>query len=314
MTRPAFPVLEAENRPTVLVADDYEDLRSMVRLCFEDRGWNVREAVDGADALAACRMAPPDLVLLDVNMPRVDGWAVLAELKADSRLRHVPVIMLTTADGPHNIVSGLERGAHDYVRKPFAPVELCARADAALRVKRLQDELRRRNQELDQVSRTDPVTGLGNRFHMKERLAELSSAARRHAEPLAILMLDIDHFKGVNDLFGHPAGDAVLHQVAGRLSATLRREDVAGRWGGDELIAVLPFTDLPSAEAVAERVRLVVQSEPISFSDLAPPLRVTVSVGCASGVADPNVLVVAADKALYAAKRAGRNTVRSYLS
>ena len=310
MAHPAIPNPQAESRPTVLVADDYEDLRSLVRVCLEGKGWIVREAADGADALDSCREAPPDLILLDVSMPRLDGWAVLAELQADSELRHVPVIMLTSAQGPHNIINGLERGAHDFVGKPFAPMELCARADAALRVKRLQDDLRRRNQELDEVSRTDSVTGLGNRFHMKERLGELGSAARRHGEPLAVLMIDIDRFKDVNDLFGHSSGDAVLHEVARRLRGALRREDVAGRWGGDELIAVLPFTDLRAARAAAERVRIAVRSDFIPIGE-GPPLRVTVSVGCAAGVADPAILVEAADEALYEAKRAGRDTVRS---
>lgn len=304
-----YPALQPEIRPTVLVADDFEDLRSMVRLCLEARGWSVREAADGADALDACREAPPDLILLDVNMPRVDGFAVLAELQADSELRHVPVIMLTSADGSDNLVNGLERGAHDFMGKPFAPLELCARADAALRVKRLQDGLRRRNQELDQASRTDPVTRLGNRFHMRDRLGELGSAASRHGQPLAVLMIDIDRFKDVNDHFGHPAGDAVLHEVARRVKSALRREDIAGRWGGDELIVVLPFTDLPAANAVGERVRMAVRSEFIPTGETIP-VRVTVSVGCAAGVADPNVLVQTADEALYEAKRAGRDRVR----
>jgi two-component system cell cycle response regulator len=294
----------------VLVADDFADLRSMVRLCLEGRGWDVREAVDGTAALDACREQPPDLILLDVNMPRLDGWSTLAKLQADSELRHVPVIMLTTADGPQNVAHGLRRGAHDFVAKPFAPLELCARAEAALRVKRLQDELRRRNRELDQVSRTDPVTGLGNRRGVKARLSELASASRRHGQPLAILMIDIDHFKQVNDLFGHTAGDAVLHEVARRLRSSLRREDVAGRWGGDELIAVLPFTDLTAAHAVAERMRVAVGSQSIPVDD-RPPLSVTVSIGCAAGIADPSVLLEAADEALYQAKRAGRNAVRS---
>ena len=303
---PRFPA----GRPTVLVADDYEDLRSMVRFCLEGRGWDVREAADGAEALDACRHQPPDLILLDVNMPRLDGWAVLAELQADSELRQVPVIMLTSADGPQDLVDGLQRGAHDFVGKPFAPLELCARADAALRVKRLQDELRRRNRELDQVSRTDPVTGLGNRWHVRDRMAELGSASRRHKEPVAVLMIDIDHFKEVNDIFGHFAGDAVLHEVAVRLKSALRREDVAGRWGGDELIAVLPFSDLVAAQAVAERVRLAVRSEPVPLDD-GTPHPVTVSIGCASGIADPSILVQAADEALYDAKRSGRDAVRA---
>ena len=315
LTGPVAPAAGSEDRPTVLVADDFDDLRSLIRLCLEGRGWDVREAADGAEALDSCRQTPPDLILLDVNMPRLDGWTVLAQLQADAELRHIPVIMLTSAEGPHSVVDGLERGAHDFVGKPFAPLELCARADAALRVKRLQDELLRRNRVLNEVSRTDALTELGNRRHMKERLGELGSAARRHGEPLAILMIDIDYFKEVNDVFGHAAGDVVLQEVARRVKSALRREDIAARWGGDELIVVLPFTDLPSAHAVGERIRLAVRSEPIAFAGTGEgpgdSTCVTVSVGCAAGFGDPDDLVREADEALYAAKRAGRNTVRS---
>ena len=294
---------EASGGPHVLVADDNADLRALVRLHLEAGGWVVRQAVDGVDALASCRWSPPDLVVLDVQMPRLDGWEVLARLKVDPGVGHVPVIMLTSRCATSDLVDGLRQGAHDYLAKPFAPAELCARADAALRVKRLTDELRRQNVELSRIGRTDWLTGLPNRMHVEERMAELASAARRHVQDLALIMLDIDRFKQVNDELGHPAGDAVLREVAARLRSAVRAEDMVGRWGGDEFVVVLPGTDLQRSRAVAVRLRAAVARAPIDVG-AGRLCRVGASAGSATGN-HVEALVAAADKALYAAKRSG---------
>ena len=300
-----WPVMSAHGRPSILVADDDPDVRNLVRIHFEARGWVVRQAVDGAEAVASCYRRAPDLVVLDVHMPRLDGWEVMARLQADPGLRHVAVIMLTSRHGTPDLVQGLREGAHDYLGKPFAPAELCARADAALRVKRLADELRRDNTVLSHSSRTDWLTGLPNRRHVEERLAELASASRRHHQDLAVVMIDIDSFKKVNDELGHPAGDAVLREVANRLRSVLRAEDLVGRWGGDEFCVVLPGTDVRRAQAVAARLRAAVARSPIDVGERGRLSRVLASAGSAAG-SDPDVLVEAADHALYVAKRAGR--------
>ena len=298
------PEATVRGRPRVLLADDDPGLRDVVRRCLEARGWVVVQAGDGEDALASGRRHPPDLVVLDVRMPRLDGWEVLTQLKSDPRTRGVPVIMLTSRSGTADVVDGLGRGAHDYLAKPFSPLELCARADAALRVKRLADELRHHNVELGHASRTDWLTTLPNRRHLEERLSELASFARRHEQDLGMIMLDIDDFKRVNDDLGHPAGDAVLRGVAERLRAALRAEDMVGRWGGDEFAILLPGSRLGRSRAVGARLRGVVSKVPMDTGGGCLHT-IKISAGCAAG-SDAQTLVETADQALYAAKRAGR--------
>ncbi len=201
--------------------------------------------------------------------------------------------------GPH---------AHDYLRKPFEPSELLARVHAALRTKQLRDELRLRNAELDVMSRTDSLTRLHNRRHLEERLGELVSLLRRHGGELSLLLIDVDHFKRVNDEHGHATGDAVLRVLAARLKDSIRAEDVPGRWGGEEFVVLLPSTGPEGAHAAGERVRLAVATSPFALA--GGGLRVTVSVGVASGIDGGwEGLVQRADAALYAAKEGGRNRV-----
>ena len=202
-------------------------------------------------------------------------------LKADKDLRDTPVVFITAHTETDDVVEGLRLGAHDYLRKPFEPAEVIARVSAAVRVKELQDDLRQRNAELDRISRSDPLTGLANRRHLDEQLAAHAASADRHHHQLSVAVVDIDNFKGVNDTFGHAAGDAVLCEVARRLAASARVEDVVGRWGGEEFIVILPHCDL----------------------DIA--ILVTVSIGCTGG--GDERLVERADAALYAAKKAGRD-------
>jgi diguanylate cyclase (GGDEF)-like protein len=293
----------------VLLVEDSAAIRALVRRMLVAGGHTVVEAARGADALALCRERQPDVVLLDVEMPEMSGWDVLAAMKADPATSDVPVVFLTGRSDTADMVDGLRLGAHDYLRKPCEPTELLARVQAAARVKRLQDELRQRNQELDLLSRTDVLTGLRNRRHVEEYLARLVSLARRHAEPIAVLVADIDHFKSVNDRHGHDAGDAVLREVAGRMVDSVRLEDMVGRWGGEEFLVVLPNTAAQGAAELAERLRQVVAGEPCDLPD-GGTLPVTISLGCAASIMDDAAtLVRSADAALYEAKGSGRNRV-----
>jgi two-component system cell cycle response regulator len=293
----------------VLLVEDSAAIRALVRRMLGAGGHTVVEAAGGAAALAVCREQQPDVMLLDVEMPEMSGWDVLAAMKADPELRDVPVVFLTGRSDTTDIVEGLRLGAHDYLRKPCEPTELLARVQAAARVKRLQDQLRQRNEELDQISRTDALTGLRNRRHVQEYLARLVSLARRNAEPIAVLMVDIDHFKSVNDRHGHDAGDAVLRQVADRMARNIRLEDMVGRWGGEEFLVVLPCTATEGAAELAERLRQVVADEPYRLGD-GDVIPVTISLGCAASLTDDaGALVRSADAALYEAKEAGRNRV-----
>ncbi|TMD03577.1 MAG: GGDEF domain-containing protein, partial [Chloroflexi bacterium] len=189
---------------------------------------------------------------------------------------------------------------------PFESRELFARVSAALRIKALQDELRARNAELETVTRTDALTGIYNRRHLEERLQGVLSSARRHHEPAAVLMIDVDHFKSINDSLGHAGGDAVLREVAERLRHRVRLEDVVGRWGGEEFLVLSAIADADAAAVLAERLRAAIADEPFEIEG-AGRIRVTVSIGCAAGAGDAEALLRQADAALYEAKAQGRN-------
>lgn len=294
----------------ILIVDDSLVIRAVVRASLEDEEYVVTEAEDGALGLAECRRNPPDVVLLDVEMPNLNGMEVLGRLKADPALRDIPVVFLTSRTSTEDIVAALRGGAHDYLKKPFETAELLARVSSASHVKRLQDDLRDRSMALEEMARTDVLTGLFNRRHLDDELRRRHSDARRHHEPLCVLLLDIDHFKHVNDTYGHPVGDLVLCEFARILRSGTRDEDVSGRWGGEEFLVILPRTDLVHAIEVSERIRLEVANTIVIAGDQA--VAVTVSGGCVVGVSDSvEGLLHQVDVRLYRAKGSGRNRIVS---
>ncbi|HEX2040445.1 MAG TPA: diguanylate cyclase, partial [Acidimicrobiales bacterium] len=270
-------------RPLVLVAEDSLVVRAVLRRQLEAHGYDVCEADDGAAALESCRSRRPQVILLDVEMPRLDGHQVLTQLKSDPALADTPVVFLTGRTRTEDVVEALRHGAHDYLRKPFDHAELIARVSAAARVKALQDELRRRNEELDRLARHDTLTGLHNRRHLEEHLHGMVVGSMRRKQAVGVLLIDVDHFKQINDTYGHSVGDEVLTAVAARLEAGLRADDVAGRWGGEEFLVLLPQTELDGAMAVAERMRASVADDPVAVSD-GTSVEVTVSIGCTAAV------------------------------
>lgn len=297
-----------ESAALVLVAEDSLVVRTILRRQLEEYGHRVVEAADGEEALAMVREHLPDVILLDVEMPKLDGHGVLAALRASPDLTDIPVVFLTGRTSTEDVVEGLRLGAHDYLRKPFETAELLARVSAAIRVKVLQDQLRQRNVELNALSRTDPLTGLPNRREIQDRMIAATSAGRRHHQPNALLMVDIDHFKNVNDTHGHDGGDMVLRAVADRLGAACRAEDSAGRWGGEEFLVVAPMTDLAGGARLGERIRTSIGDTAVPVGD-GTDIVVTVSIGVASGFRPAEALLTEADAALYVAKREGRNRV-----
>jgi diguanylate cyclase (GGDEF)-like protein len=291
----------------ILVAEDSLVIRTVVCDQLEEEGYEVVQAVDGESALAMCASTPFDAILLDIEMPGLDGHQVLVRLKADASVSDIPVVFLTGRTSTADMVAGLRAGAHDYLKKPFEPMELIARIAGAVRIKRLQDELRVRNQQLDTLSRVDALTGLNNRRHIDEQLQREVSTARRHQQPLAVLMLDIDHFKQINDRDGHPAGDRALQEFAKRIQAVTRDGDVVGRWGGEEFIIIAPQTNVDQAMTLGERVRTAIADRPIQLDGHS--IVITVSIGCAVGLGTPAELVERADAALFRSKAEGRNRV-----
>jgi two-component system, cell cycle response regulator len=293
---------------TILVAEDSALLRRMLGDVLRAQGWSVLEARDGQAALRAAREEQPHVLLLAREMEGLDGMAVLDALRDDERTRDMPVVFVTGHTDARELAEGLERGAHDYVRKPVDPVELVARIRTALRLRALRDELAARNAELEKLARTDVLTALANRRHADDVLRATIAAARRHNRELVAVLVDIDRFKSVNDAHGHAAGDEVLRTVAARLSGGLREEDLAARWGGEEFLLLLP--DVADAAIVCERLRATIADAPVSLGD-EPAIVVTASFGWAAWRDDEPAesLVMRADTALYAAKDAGRNRV-----
>src|SRR5918999_5761852 len=223
----------------ILIVDDHEDNVEVIRPRLETRGYQIESAADGEEALERVRNSPPDLILLDVMMPRIDGMEVVRRIKADESLPFIPIIMQTALDTVQHKVEGLDAGADDYVTKPINFAELEARVKSMLLIKLLQDELTsanerlaRANEELRRVSVTDGLTGLHNRRNVETLLHEMFEHSVRLHESLACAMFDLDHFKSVNDTHGHQAGDAVLQQLAGILKTSAREIDKVGRYGG----------------------------------------------------------------------------------
>ncbi|MDP9434589.1 MAG: diguanylate cyclase, partial [Actinomycetota bacterium] len=290
-----------DRAPRVLLADDSATVRWIARTVLEAAGYDVVEALDGAQALACARSAPVDVVVLDIEMPVMDGYEAVQALKADPATADVPVVFLTGRSAGDDLVRALDLGGHDYLRKPPDADELLARVTAAVRVKAAQDRLRSRADLLDRTSRTDVLTGLYDRRHMEEQLRAHLAAAARHGHPVSVLLVDVDRFKQVDDNLGHGAGDALLREVARRLSGQLRTEDVLGRWGGEEFLVLAPHTDLAAAGVLAERLRSSLAAAPVPVGGEAVP--VTVSIGGAAaqaGQPGQERLLELADRELYA--------------
>jgi two-component system cell cycle response regulator len=291
----------------VLVADDSGLVRSMMRDHLIAAGFEVLEAQDGDEALTRIRATVPDVVLLDRDMPGRDGLSVLAAMQADASTAAIPVVFVTGRATARELAEGLDRGAHDYVRKPVEAAELVARVRSALRTRRLRDELHERNLQLERMARTDVLTGMVGRGHGAAVLAEACASAAATGERLAVVLADIDHFKQVNDDHGHAAGDAVLRAVADVMRDGLVSGETAVRWGGEEFLLVLPGCATSGALARAERLRHALAAAPVDAGGRRHG--VTVSLGCAvlNPGETPEALVDRADQALYAAKAAGRD-------
>jgi diguanylate cyclase (GGDEF)-like protein len=304
----------------ILIVDDNPDSLEILRARLESWGYRTQTASDGEDALAKIDVSPPDLILLDIMMPRMDGMEVARRVKGNPSLPFIPIIMETALATTESKVEGLDSGADDYITKPIDFAELKARVNSMLRIKRLQVELEDRerelldvNEQLLHMSQTDALTGLDNRRHLEHRLEEMFAHARRFKEPVACVICDLDRFKAVNDTYGHPAGDEVLKQFAQILRSEARSIDRVGRFGGEEFMFLLPGAGTDAAGRFAERVRKQVESHTFTFNGGGTSIRRTASFGVSAWphphIGAPEVLVRTADEALYVAKETGRNRV-----
>ena len=299
---------QVPNPNRVLVIDDNQSIHKLVVARLRPEGLEVIGEDDGERGIERAVSSQPDVILLDIGLPNVDGFEVCRRLKEHPSTRNIPIIFLTGTTDTESKVRGLDLGAVDYVTKPFDQVELRARVRAALRTKRLQDIL-------EQQSFLDGLTGLWNRSYLDRRLESELNVARRYGRPLTLVLADVDHFKRVNDSLGHLFGDIVLQGIAEGLRAYARRSDIVARYGGEEFAILLTDTTLRAALHVSERLRMSAENR--HFEARSEVVSVTASFGVAcsediGGVLTPEELIRAADLALYASKDAGRNCVHMY--
>ena len=292
----------SEDRAKVLVVDDNESNLDVLLGLLD--AYDVIVALDGKSALDLLKYETPDVILLDIVMPGIDGYEVCTRIKADPRWRDIPILFITAKTDETSLVRAFDVGGCDYVTKPFKRRELLARV-------RIQVEYRRAMEELRRVAVTDELTGLPNRRAFFDVATHLFKTARARGTPLAALMLDLDHFKTINDRFGHAAGDEALRRFATCIRIRLSAKQLVGRIGGEEFALLAPGADVTQADELGESFCRAVNA--IDLGSAAPGYRMTVSVGVAhlsEGAADLDALLREADHRLFEAKRNGRNQVR----
>ncbi len=297
----------------LLIAEDNPMSCRMLEASLKKWGHEVVAAHDGNEAWQ-CLQADdaPVLAILDWEMPGIDGIDLCEMVRKLDRTVRPYLILLTARTDKEDLVAGLDAGADDYVSKPFDPDELRARVNAAERILELQLKLLRAEETLRHQANHDALTGLLNRGAIVDQLRREFDRTCRNNEPVAVVMIDLDHFKKVNDTYGHPAGDEVLIELAKRMSDQMRSYEYVGRYGGEEFLAVLAGCDLAGAIQQAERLRHAVADEPFKLPGTLLPITASLGVASSCELRHPSeeLLLQLADTALYRAKDSGRNCVR----
>ncbi|HST54190.1 MAG TPA: diguanylate cyclase [Pyrinomonadaceae bacterium] len=339
MRRVAADASDDERAPVILVADDEPVNLALIKRRLEWEEYEIATAEDGGQAVEIAKRILPDLIILDVMMPVLDGLQACRLIKEDPSTSDIPVIFLSALDDMDTKVNGLSLGANDYISKPFRVEELLARVAVAIRLKRERDrlrqsaeELRRRAEAASEMSVTDALTGLLNRYGLQRALQREMSEARQLRRPLSCLLIDIDYFKHINDTHGHAAGDTALMQVARllldgirrpaelqegerederRAAAAPPRADVVCRYGGEEFLLLAPETQLEGALALAEKIRRAAAERLFGDGERIFPLTLSVGVAELRASESGNDMIARADDALYQAKQQGRNRAKA---
>jgi len=300
---------------SLLIIEDSKATRNQIRDLLQESSLfsHYYEARNGHEAFHTILKEKIDLVICDLEMPEADGFRFMGMLNTRPELRDLPVLMLTVRNDLQDKIKGFEFGVRDYITKPFLPAELLARIKIHLKLKSREDLLRQENENLERMSKTDPLTRLPNRRFLMDTLEAEICRSRRRGAPFSLVMIDLDHFKQINDSYGHPQGDQVLTQLADLLRRHLRDYDAVARYGGEEFALILPATSEEQALIVAERLRQAVGN--MTFSDPMSDRKLTISQGIATfrkftlGTAED--LLRRADEALYQAKQNGRNCIET---
>lgn len=291
----------------ILIAEDDPISRRILEANLLEWGYEVVVASDGGEAWEIIQQPEsPNLIISDWMMPRMDGLALCREIRNMEKSEYIYFIILTAKGEKKDIIKGLEAGADDFLTKPFNQQELKYRTRIGERIINLESRIM-------ELANTDPLTGLLNRRAFMERMEQEISRAQREKKPLSLILADIDHFKRVNDTYGHQVGDLVLQQFTNQLTTSARPYDFLGRYGGEEFLVCLPGADGVQAASVAERMRGQIEDMEIMLPDDSRLIRVTASFGRASysieSGEDIDLLIKRADDALYLAKNKGRNCV-----
>lgn len=297
----------------ILIVEDSPTQALNLQLLLEQQGYRVKVASNGKHGLHILQKGFYPIVITDWVMPEMDGFQFCQALRSQEFTGYVYIILLTAKDTRSDIVAGLEAGADDYLIKPVDGAELIARLNTAKRIIRLEHSLRKRNEEIALLSITDPLTRTYNRRYLNEQLPKALSHSFRHGHPLSVAICDIDHFKSINDCYGHQIGDHVLREFAGGIRNVIRDgSDWVVRYGGEEFMIILPETDLSGAHKAAERYRLLTAATPIEYEDKKIKITASFGVACVYPTEEGRnvtveALISAADQCMYRAKQEGRN-------
>jgi len=330
MMNPSTPNPKTAPTGTILVVDDTLANLRLLTAMLGEQGYRVRPARSGELALMNAQAAPPDLILLDIKMPDMDGYEVCKQLKANPRTRDIPVIFISAIGQTEEKVKAFTFGGVDYITKPFQVEEVLARVRTHLAMYSLQQQLSTANSRLQEsndqlkseiekrvqiesilqvLATTDDLTNLLNRRHFFELAEKEMTRAKRYQQHFSLLIIDIDNFKTINDKYGHLCGDRVLHVVARCIRQNSRNVDISGRYGGDEFVILLPETQPAFTQVFAERLCQIIPTELEEMEEVTIPI--TLSIGIANFSGEANItfdnLLDRADEALYIAKQAGRN-------
>jgi diguanylate cyclase (GGDEF)-like protein len=308
---------------SIVIVDDMPDNLRLLAGILKDWGYKVRPAPNATRALATIQKEPPALILLDIMMPDMDGYEVCRQLKADQRTSDIPIIFLSALNEVFDKVKAFKAGGVDFITKPFQVEEVLARVRTHLIIRAQQEALAKKNQELEkknsliteqakkleQLATKDHLTGLSNRRDFQDKTNREVERVKRNQKPFAMIMIDIDHFKQVNDTHGHDFGDKVLAAVGHGLEKMLRAQDIVARWGGEEFIALLPETDADGAQHVAEKIRKEIAAGRHHLEDISISITVTMGIAMFDGFGSLEDCIKKADHALYVGKKEGRNRV-----
>jgi diguanylate cyclase (GGDEF)-like protein len=312
-------------QPYVLLVDDNTNNLLLVERILKSEGYLVHSETSSMNALAVAEKKPPDLILLDISMPVIDGYEVCQRLKGMENLKDVPVIFLSAMSDVFDKVKAFSVGGVDYITKPIELEEFLARIQNHLRIGILQKQLEEKNaileaeiarrskaeEDLKHIAATDPLTKIFNRRSFFDLAEKELSRSQRFNTALSVVMVDIDHFKNVNDTYGHILGDQVLIAFAELCQKNLRQYDIFARYGGEEFIVLLPETDISQAMVIAKRLQTMVAGTQIAFN--GDKVSITISLGVSSNEGELSLtldqLVDRADQALYSSKQSGRNKV-----